>query len=181
MLLHSLQVLALLQQLTALPSKSQMRDACTALLAHPVAADIATQLSAALQQLDLAGGMREATFLGVLNACLNRWTHYLLTVHDVGTDACAAVNSPAAADLAGGGIGQPGFLRLWDDCLMWRDRCVLAVWVSGTLAAVAALQQPDLAGGTGQVAVLSCMDAWFVCLFVHALAVPAWRQLHHSR
>lgn len=47
------QVLALLQQLTAVPSKSLMRDACTALLAQPVADGVAAQLSAALQQLDL--------------------------------------------------------------------------------------------------------------------------------
>lgn len=50
-----LQVLALLQQLTALPSRALMRDACTALLARPVVDDVAAQLSAALQQLDLAG------------------------------------------------------------------------------------------------------------------------------
>jgi hypothetical protein len=54
--MHPLQVLALLQQLTALPAKSQMRDACTALLAQPVADDVAAQLSTALQQLDLSGG-----------------------------------------------------------------------------------------------------------------------------
>ncbi|WIA30877.1 hypothetical protein OEZ86_000932 [Tetradesmus obliquus] len=47
------QVLALLQQLTAVPSKALMRDACTALLAQPVADGVATRLSAALQQLDL--------------------------------------------------------------------------------------------------------------------------------
>lgn len=50
-----LQVLALLQQLTAVPSKALMRDACTALLAQPVADGVATRLSAALQQLDLEG------------------------------------------------------------------------------------------------------------------------------
>jgi hypothetical protein len=61
-LLLLLQVLALLQQLNALPAKSQMRDACTALLAQPVAADVAVQLSAALQQLDLAGGIGQVGF-----------------------------------------------------------------------------------------------------------------------
>jgi hypothetical protein len=50
------QVLNLLQQLTAVPSKTLMRDACTALLAQPVADDVAVQLTAALQQLDLEGG-----------------------------------------------------------------------------------------------------------------------------
>jgi hypothetical protein len=50
-----LQVQVLLQQLTALPAKGLMRDACTALLARPVADDVAGQLSAALQQLQLEG------------------------------------------------------------------------------------------------------------------------------
>lgn len=54
-LLLLLQIQQLLQQLTALPNKTVMRDMCTALLAEPVAEDIASQLTAALQQLHLEG------------------------------------------------------------------------------------------------------------------------------